>query len=212
MELCERFTGGVCAGFNPAMCAGRCNGEFGTPECAETLFRLRAAAVRERDEAKIELERAAYQKDKLQKQMLDSGECLQNVINARDNEIKALNARLSHLLESDYIKQFDSVDPKTREYTKPIREADEIVQALQETVDGLYKKVDDLIRARTEPAQPERPKVFYVCDRRACERCDPECIYTSDIRHAENFELKNDTMIERKTVDISDIGRALKKL
>lgn len=64
----------------------------------------------------------------------------------------------------------------------------------------------------SQPAQQERPKIFYVCDRLACERCDPECIYTSDIRHAENFELNNDTIIERKTVDISDIGRELKKL
>lgn len=197
MGLCEKFTDGVCVGFYPAMCAGRCNGEFGTPECAETLFRLRAAAVRERDEARIESERATYQKEKLQEQMLDSGEALQNVINARDNEIKALNARLSHLLESDYIKQFDMVDPKTREYAKPIREADEIVQALQETVDGLYKKVDDLIRARTEPAPPEHPKVFYVCDRRACEKCDPDCKYTSDITHAVNFELDNADMLEK---------------
>lgn len=215
MGLCINYTKGHCTGFDPELCINRCGGEFGADDCATTLYYLLEQCKTERDNAKTELYRVSYQKEKIQKQMLDSGECLQNTINARDNEIKALNARLAHLLESDYIKQFDRVDPETREYAKPIREADANIATLKEAVDELYKLNADLIERihrEPEPAQPERPKVFYVCDRRACERCDPECIYTSDIRHAENFELKNDTMIERKTVDISDIGRALKKL
>lgn len=37
-------------------------------------------------------------------------------------------------------------------------------------------------------------KIFYLCDRRACEKCNShgngtECKHTSDIRHAVNFEV-----------------------
>lgn len=41
--------------------------------------------------------------------------------------------------------------------------------------------------------------VLYLCDRRACEKCSPECHYTSDISHAKNFELGLDglTMVEK---------------
>ena len=31
--------------------------------------------------------------------------------------------------------------------------------------------------------------VLYLCDRRACKKCDLECRHTRDILHAENFEL-----------------------
>lgn len=45
---------------------------------------------------------------------------------------------------------------------------------------------------RNEPA-PDSPDreltVFYVCDRRACNRCAPECRHTMDVRHAKNFEV-----------------------
>lgn len=29
--------------------------------------------------------------------------------------------------------------------------------------------------------------VFYICDRTACESCNPDCNHTSDITHAVNF-------------------------
>ena len=32
-------------------------------------------------------------------------------------------------------------------------------------------------------------RVFYICDRRACEKCMPPCTHTSDVRHAVNFSL-----------------------
>jgi len=32
------------------------------------------------------------------------------------------------------------------------------------------------------------PKIFYLCDRKACERCSYDCHYTSDINHAVNFK------------------------
>lgn len=35
------------------------------------------------------------------------------------------------------------------------------------------------------------PCVLYECDRRACDRCNPECHHTRDIRHAENFQLSD---------------------
>ncbi len=30
-------------------------------------------------------------------------------------------------------------------------------------------------------------KIYYVCDRKACANCSPECNHTSDITHAKNF-------------------------
>ena len=42
------------------------------------------------------------------------------------------------------------------------------------------------------PSPPPGPTVAYKCDRRACDKCVPECTHTTDIRHAENFEV-NDT-------------------
>lgn len=38
-------------------------------------------------------------------------------------------------------------------------------------------------------------KIFYLCDRRACESCNahtdgrPECKHTTDVRHAKNFRM-----------------------
>lgn len=33
------------------------------------------------------------------------------------------------------------------------------------------------------------PGVLYVCDRRACKRCIPECTFTKNVRHAANFQM-----------------------
>lgn len=32
------------------------------------------------------------------------------------------------------------------------------------------------------------PKIFYICDRKKCKRCNSECKHTSDIIHAANFK------------------------
>lgn len=32
------------------------------------------------------------------------------------------------------------------------------------------------------------PKIFYICDRKKCENCNPDCKHTSDILHAVNFK------------------------
>lgn len=34
--------------------------------------------------------------------------------------------------------------------------------------------------------------VFFICDRRACEKCNPDCNFTTDIQHAKNFEVTQD--------------------
>jgi len=36
------------------------------------------------------------------------------------------------------------------------------------------------------------PNVYYVCDRRACDQCDPRCHHTKDISHAKYFEKDED--------------------
>lgn len=44
-------------------------------------------------------------------------------------------------------------------------------------------------------------EVFYICDRMACPRCNGECKYTNDIRHAANFiksDLLTDTIYEKE--------------
>lgn len=45
-------------------------------------------------------------------------------------------------------------------------------------------------------------KVFFKCDRRKCDKCTDFinvdcCQYTTDIRHAENFELQGDVFVEK---------------
>ena len=32
------------------------------------------------------------------------------------------------------------------------------------------------------------PKIFYICDRKKCKRCNSDCKHTSDINHAANFK------------------------
>ena len=41
------------------------------------------------------------------------------------------------------------------------------------------------------------PAINYICDRRACTECHPECSHTTDIRHAQNFELVGDGIFEK---------------
>lgn len=69
--------------------------------------------------------------------------------------------RLKHLLESNYISQFDQVDPNTHEYIRNIRDADWKVMYL---------------------CDQEKP-----C-KEHCEK-DHHCKRTSDISHAKNFRL-----------------------
>jgi len=38
--------------------------------------------------------------------------------------------------------------------------------------------------------------ILYLCDRRACKTCGPECFHTTDITHAKNFKLVGDGYFE----------------
>lgn len=47
-------------------------------------------------------------------------------------------------------------------------------------------------------------RIAFICDRKKCKNCNPDCLHTTDINHAANFEkiLAPDTWLERKpTVD-----------
>lgn len=46
------------------------------------------------------------------------------------------------------------------------------------------------------PMKPPKPHILYLCDRRACENCNAECKYTTDIKHAKNYELNGNTFVE----------------
>ena len=43
--------------------------------------------------------------------------------------------------------------------------------------------------------------IMFLCDRRACDTCLKECKHTSDIKHAENFQLSmgGKSFIEKET-------------
>lgn len=43
----------------------------------------------------------------------------------------------------------------------------------------------------------DTPTILYKCDRRACDKCNPDCEHTKDIKHARNFELQNDVFVEK---------------
>ena len=46
---------------------------------------------------------------------------------------------------------------------------------------------------------------LYLCDRRACKHCSPECRHTTDITHAKNFELGIDGVtMEEKVYKMED--------
>lgn len=76
-----------------------------------------------------------------------------------ENEV--ILRRLRHLLESNYISQFDQVDPNTKEYIRNIREADWRAMYLCD---------------QEKPCK-EDCKKYHHCKR------------TSDISHAKNFKL-----------------------
>lgn len=53
-------------------------------------------------------------------------------------------------------------------------------------------------------ARTAEPKVYYLCDRRVCDRCLPmknACRHTANIRHAKNFQLRGDVFREQERAD-----------
>lgn len=49
-------------------------------------------------------------------------------------------------------------------------------------------------------------KIFYLCDRRACEHCSPECKHTTDVRHAANFEMNRRSIWEVESEQITRLS------
>lgn len=50
---------------------------------------------------------------------------------------------------------------------------------------------------RNKQENISKEAILYVCDRRACKRCDRWCGHTSDIRHAKNFKMQGEIFVER---------------
>ena len=43
------------------------------------------------------------------------------------------------------------------------------------------------------------PKIIYICDGKACPKCDPElCKHTSNIEHAISFSLEGNMWVEKE--------------
>ena len=56
--------------------------------------------------------------------------------------------------------------------------------------------------------------ILYICDRKKCENCSPDCKHTKDIKHAKHFERFSDVYIENNTVQdtIENFTRSLEKI
>lgn len=104
-----------------------------------------------------------------------------NIIAERD----ALERRLSHLLLSETVCKYDALD-ESGGYVLNIGELDRKIAEWDE----LRAEVATLrgIRDSIKVAMPD-PEIFYICDRRACDKCNEECTHTKDIRHAKSFEV-----------------------
>lgn len=99
----------------------------------------------------------------------------------KNNEtVEALEKRLKHLLQSNFIASFDEVDIKTKEYKRDINEA-------------------DLIGLRA---------VGYECDREKCLDCKADCKYTLDIDHAKNFTKTAPNIYAEKIKPVATIKTA----
>lgn len=73
-----------------------------------------------------------------------------------------------------------------------MRDQQAIILFLAEEIDYYRDKIEMLERQLNH-------RVMYECDRRKCDRCEAnnkECGYTTDIRHAKNFELNSDIFVE----------------
>ena len=73
-------------------------------------------------------------------------------------------------------------------------DADELMLRLENVnrVIGKSNLMDIIAKAETIEEQEEETEgeptfMYYLCDRRACVVCDPECNLTTDITHAENW-------------------------
>lgn len=51
--------------------------------------------------------------------------------------------------------------------------------------------------------KPENEKVMYICNRKRCEVCHPECQHTSDIRFAADFKIDESLYVQSVSVQIN---------
>lgn len=68
---------------------------------------------------------------------------------------------------------------------RPSQDFSRCVPFLVSAIKGRDARIAELEAA----AAPNAPRVLYRCDRRACQKCNPECHLTSDLRHAASFEV-----------------------
>lgn len=62
--------------------------------------------------------------------------------------------------------------------------------------------VEELYVREVQITHLERDEILYLCDRRACPECSPECRHTTDISHAKNFEKRFDMYVEKEIEEI----------
>ena len=71
------------------------------------------------------------------------------------------------------------------------------IAALVEVCDSLQAEIAEYVEAHNAKNDPvpdvccddrSAPEPLFICDRRACDTCHPECMHTKDLRHAKHFE------------------------
>lgn len=70
--------------------------------------------------------------------------------------------------------------------------SDEAFKRAQECAD-LRRRITEL---EEKQGAADTPRILYICDRRACDTCSPECKHTCDPRHAKSFELIGGALFE----------------
>lgn len=112
------------------------------------------------------------------------------------DERDGLLRRLQHLFQSATICKYDE-KRGTGEYRLDIADLDKKIEerdALYGRIAELEEKFERACMEKNEPCSDvccddrSEPEPLYICDRRACDTCYPECKHTKDLRHAKHFE------------------------
>ena len=71
------------------------------------------------------------------------------------------------------------------------RNAEEWMRKVADEKAAAYHKGEAMREAAPVVDEEKTPalSVLYLCDRRKCDRCNPECKHTEDVRHAKHFEV-----------------------
>lgn len=56
-----------------------------------------------------------------------------------------------------------------------------------------FSRCVEFLVAAYENEKAKSKKILYLCDRRACDKCNSACEHTSDIEHAVNFQILQDS-------------------